>query len=129
MPAQRSDQRGGGGYHRDRKLCGFPSGFHGAQVCTFVGILSIVEGSAPSVPLRDYVDVRCDNLERRLDESATDRERIREAVGNRVNSETFQLLVDRVGSLERQNSRLYGALGIIAILGTVLGFAVRYLFG
>jgi hypothetical protein len=75
------------------------------------------------------VDVRCDNLERRLDESATDRERIREAVGNRVNSETFQLLVDRVGSLERQNSRLYGALGIIAILGTVLGFAVRYLFG
>jgi hypothetical protein len=88
-----------------------------------------VEGSEPSVTLRDYVDVRCDELARRLDESGQDRERIREGIGNRVPYTTFNLLVDRVSSLERQNSRLYGALGIIAILGTVLGFAVRYVFG
>jgi hypothetical protein len=73
--------------------------------------------------------VRCDELARRLDESGQDRERIREGIGNRVPYTTFNLLVDRVSSLERQNSRLYGALGIIAILGTVLGFAVRYVFG
>jgi hypothetical protein len=79
------------------------------------------------VSLRDYVDVRCDELSRRLDESATDRERIREGIGNRVPYATFNLLVDRVGSLERQNSRLYGALGIIAILATVFGFLARYL--
>jgi hypothetical protein len=88
-----------------------------------------VEGSAPSVPLRDYVDVRCDELARRLDESAHDRERVREAIGHRVTQDTFALLVDRVGSLERQNSRLYGALGVIAILGAALGFVVRYIFG
>lgn len=81
------------------------------------------------VTLRDYVDVRCDALRDRLDESGQDRERIREQMSNRVSVETFGLLVDRVGSLERQNSRLYGALGVIALLGTVLGFAVRYLFG
>jgi hypothetical protein len=79
------------------------------------------------VSLRDYVDVRCDELARRLDESAADRERIREGIGNRVPYQTFNLLVDRVGSLERQNSRLYGALGIIAILATVFGFVARYL--
>ena len=94
-----------------------------------VGIIANVQGSEPSVTLRDYVDVRCDELARRLDESGQDRERVREAIGNRVTQETFGLLVDRVGSLERQNARLYGALGIIAILGTTFGFAVRYVFG
>jgi hypothetical protein len=82
-----------------------------------------------TVPGKDYVDAADKRLADRLDESAVDRERIREGIGNRVTDTEFGLLVDRVSSLERQNSRLYGAIAVLTVLVAVFGFTVRYLFG
>ena len=83
----------------------------------------------PSVHLKDYVDARDEELAGRLDESATDRARIREEIAGLVRAETFQLAVDRIGALERTVSRLYGGLAVLAILLTVLGVGLRYLIG
>jgi hypothetical protein len=83
----------------------------------------------PSVSLKDYVDARDHELLRQLEASTLDRGRIREELGGMVRQETFQLAVDRIGSLERTVSRLYGGLVVLTALLSVLGVVLRYLVG
>jgi hypothetical protein len=83
----------------------------------------------PSVDMKDYVDARDHELGERLDESARDRARIREDLTHLVRSETFQLAVDRIAYLERQVSRLYGGLVVIAALISIAGVILHYTVG
>jgi len=86
-----------------------------------------VEGEG--VTLRDYVDVRCDELARRLDESASDSEHIREGIGNRVSRTEFDLMARRVELLERLLARLFGGLTVVALVIGVVVALSRYVVG
>jgi hypothetical protein len=95
------------------------------------GILSTVD--EPTVPLRDYVDTLHRELKRRLDESAQDREHIREGIGARVPRVEYdrdrELLLARVERIEGLIARLFGGLTVVAL---VIGIAValsRYVVG
>jgi len=79
------------------------------------------------VSWRDYVDRRCDELARRLDESASDRERIREGIGSRVTRVEHDVVLERLNKLEGQLSRLYGGLAVVGLVIAVVGLALRYL--
>jgi len=81
------------------------------------------------VTLRDFVQIQLDLLSARLDESAIDRARIRDELNTRTARTSFELLVQRVELLERQQSRLYGGLGVIALLLALLGVVLRYVVG
>ena|SRR5213592_3204624 len=106
---------------------------------------------AEGVTLRDYVDRalaeihrRIDELlavsqrerdqagvaiEKRLDESARDRDRIREVHGGFVTKVEFDLLAARTATLERALARVYGALGVIVFLAGAIGVLVKFLTG
>ena len=106
---------------------------------------------AEGVPIRDYLDSviatiqrRIDDLlavsqrerdqagvaiEKRLDESAHERDRIREAQGQFVTRVEFDLLNGRVGQLERGMARVYGALAVIVFLAGAVGVLVKFLTG
>lgn len=92
-----------------------------------------MEGSEPSVSLEKYVDTLHDELQRRLDESAEDREHIREGIGARVTRSEYdrdrELLLGRVERIEGLIARLFGGLTVVAL---VIGIAValsRYVVG
>jgi hypothetical protein len=88
------------------------------------------------VSLREYVeaimreqakrmeDAR-DTLDRRLDESSRDRERIRESIGKLVPREEHDRTQGqnerRLAALERTSNRLYGVFALVPILVGVVG--------
>ncbi len=79
--------------------------------------------------LRDYTDQRCDELARRLDESAVDREHVREGIGARATRLELGLVIDRVSKLETQISRLYGGLAVVGLVLAALALLLRYVVG
>lgn len=83
----------------------------------------------PSVMLKDYVDARDHELAHRIDEAADERALIREDLRHLVRAETFQIAVDRISTLERMVSRLYGGLAVLVALIAVMGVIAHYLLG
>src|SRR5881392_2954425 len=70
---------------------------------------------------KDQVDEQVRGVERRLDESAVDRARLREDLGRFVpRAELDQVLV-RLGNAERTLNRIQGALALIVLLASILG--------
>jgi hypothetical protein len=82
-----------------------------------------------SVSIKDYVDARDHELGHRLDESAHDRQLIRDELTGLVRVETFQLAIDRIGALERQLARVYGGLVVVVALLSLAGVLAHYLYG
>src|SRR6266566_9427577 len=68
-------------------------------------------------------------IEKRLDESRIDRDRIREAHGNFVTKVEFDLLAARTATLERAMARVYGALAVIVFLAGAVGVLIKFLTG
>jgi hypothetical protein len=85
------------------------------------------------VSLRDYVEALLRDFDRRLNESAHDRERIRSTAGKLVPREeydrTLGQALDRLGRLEDRVARLYGGLAVIVILAGAIGIILRYTVG
>ena len=81
------------------------------------------------VGFKEYVDVQITAINKRLDESRADRERIREAQGQFITRVEHDVAVGRIGRLETSLARIYGALGIIAFLAAGLGVLVKFLTG
>jgi hypothetical protein len=96
------------------------------------------------VPLRDYVDALLramdarmvgarTELERRLEESAHDRERIRATAGKLVPRDeydrTLGQAIDRLSRLEDRVSRIYGGLAVVVVVAGSLAIILRYLVG
>jgi hypothetical protein len=81
------------------------------------------------VPLRDYVEALLGNIDRRLDESANDREQIRAALAQRVSHSEFDQVLTRLGAVERTLARLGGALAVVVLLASILGVVLHYLVG
>lgn len=88
---------------------------------------------AEGVSLRDYVEALLRDFNRRLDESAHDRERIRTTTSKLVPREeydrTLGQALDRLGRLEDRVARLYGGLAVIVILAGAIGIILRYTVG
>lgn len=78
---------------------------------------------------KDYVDRLHDELQRRLDESAVDRDRIREGLGSRVTDSEFGQLMQRVDSLERSVVRILTIGSVLVFLIGAGIAALRYVFG
>jgi hypothetical protein len=72
-------------------------------------------------------DQASEAIEKRLDEQARDRDRIREAQGQFVTRTEFDLMAGRVATLERALARVYGALAVIVFLAGGIGLLVKYL--
>jgi siroheme synthase (precorrin-2 oxidase/ferrochelatase) len=68
-------------------------------------------------------------LNRRLDESAHDRERIRASLTDRVSRAEFDQVLARLSSVERTQARIAGALAVVVLLASILGVVLRYLVG
>src|SRR5689334_22640820 len=96
------------------------------------------------VPLRDYVDAMLRamdarmttaraELDRRLNESADDRQRIRyslrDAVPRSEHDRTPGQALDRLSRLEDRVSRIYGGLAVIVIIAGSLAVILRYVVG
>jgi hypothetical protein len=81
------------------------------------------------VSLRDYIEAQLGNIDRRLNESAHDRERIRTALGERVSRSELDQVLARLGAVERTLARLAGALAVVVLLASILGVVLRYLVG
>jgi hypothetical protein len=85
------------------------------------------------VSLRDYVEALLRDFDRRLNESAHDRERIGGMVSKLVPREeydhTLGQALDRLGRLEDRVARVYGGLAVIVILAGAIGIILRYTVG
>jgi len=84
---------------------------------------------AEGVSLKEFIVVQLDAFDKRLDESAHDREKIRESLGGFVTKVEFDLLASRVATLEKALARAYGAIGVILLLASLLGILLKFLAG
>jgi hypothetical protein len=82
---------------------------------------------------KSQVDEQVRALDRRLDESAHDRERIRSSVSQLVPREeydrTLGLALDRLSALERNVNRLSGGIAVIVLIAGAIGVILRYTVG
>lgn len=78
---------------------------------------------------RKLADERHQELGRRMNESAHDRERIRNTLGTFVPRTEYDQALTRLGALERSLARIAGALAVIVLLASILGVLLRYLVG
>lgn len=88
---------------------------------------------AEGVSLREYINVQFTELRRRLDESASDRQHIRDALTGLVPRTEYDRVLgqalDRIGKLETTIARIYGGIAVVVLALSMLGIVLRLVLG